>query len=153
MPRVFGSEQEQIAYNARVEAARRSQRFRYAVAPGGTLHVSRGVLREGDEVTVDDLIDPLHPETYPSSAMARLVADGVVLEATPEQLRAANVSPTARYVAARALTSNRGIVAPGEELTPSDVAGGQAQLELLVSKGLVIDRHAPARGGGPGQAA
>lgn len=143
-PTQFGDEQAAHAAAERAEAARREQKVEWAVAPGATLETPRGVLREGEEVTLQDVIDPLS-STPAWKRMETLVRRGIVLHADEHTLRAAKCPADAPYrVGPGALTSTRGILVPGEPCSAEDF-GSQEQLDYLVSRGRVIARQRTAQ--------
>lgn len=82
VPRVlsaaFGDLDELRAYEREVETARSRQTVRYAVAPRVDLQTLHGLIGPGAEVRIEHLegMDGLPASQH----LARLIADGVVLE-------------------------------------------------------------------------
>lgn len=123
-------------------AARRNQRVPIAVAPYTSLAVARGgkalTLRAGDEVLPADFIG----ESTVQVVLQRLVDRDAVIALDEGEIARLSTSSTARYLVAdgRAISTKRGIVSEGCEVTAADFARGQLDLDNLVERGAVIDR-------------
>jgi hypothetical protein len=134
----FGDAASLEAWQAECSAAVARQLVPFAVAPSCSVPTPRGRIAAGGEVTVADF------GGLPST-LDVLVARGVVLRASPEQMDAARCPTAARFVVAAGgsvCTSQRGIVTAGGRVAAADFAGGQADVDDLVRRGAVVDRGA-----------
>lgn len=141
----YGNPELRKQHEEEAQAALARQSVQYAIAPRHHVDVPRGRLEAGDEILLSDLALP--GKTVPQLVMNELIKSGHVLKADEWRLRAAKCPPDAEFRVAeeKALTSKRGVLGPGEQITPDDVQGGRDQLLHLASKGLVV--HRPKDGG------
>jgi len=138
-----------------IQAARDSQTVRIAVHPRGPLTVARDgetlILQPGEEVFATDFVGG----SSVSLSLAQLVDHEQVVYLPDHQLRGRVLSSPARYVVARGgslSTTNRGLVAEGEAVTPACFARGQLDIDELVERGAVVDRQSPPPGTDPAAA-
>jgi hypothetical protein len=139
---VFSDDATRDKWRARNHSARAAQTVPIAIASSTSLHVVRSgeaiVLSEGQELLRSDFV-----AGSPVAALLDVLTDREAVIVLDDGELVARATPkSARYVVARggSVTTARGLVFEGGEVTADHFEGKQVALNDLVRRGAVIDR-------------